>query len=166
MRCDEAVRRLLEADVEELTTKASTALSDHMQGCARCGALAREILEGQEALDLVLIDLVRDAEGAVDSIPFTRRGRWLRAAAGLAAAAALAWFLLSPPGHPTGPTVVTPAESGADRVPRDRPIGDRIAGGAGASRVPTVSPSPGHSAAVLQTSNPRISFVWIEPLSQ
>lgn len=183
MTCETALERILDADPEELSGETSSPLGEHLWTCARCRTLADEVLEGQAALAAVL-EAVRprtDVEKPLEAIrapaggeaererSARRRGgrRWAWRVLPVAAAAVLAGLLLLDAGGDGGPAVVTPAESGAAGAFRRQSVASHASGrpavrSAAISRPPRVGVSRPHGVTIIQTSNPKISVVWIQ----
>lgn len=183
MTCETALERILEADPEELSGETSSPLGEHLWTCARCRALADEVLEGQAALAAVLEamrprtdveelpGMIPDSAGgevelARSARPRSRR-RWAWGMLPVAAAAVVAGLLLSDGGRDGSPAVVTPAESappgafGRQSVASVGP-GRRAVPSPAISRPPRVGVSRPHGVTIIQTSNPKISVVWIQ----
>ena len=173
MTCETALERILEASLEELSGAGDTPLASHLEGCARCRALADEVLEGQAALAGVLVTLEprTDVDAVLSGKARARersaRRRWTWALP-LAAAAAVAGLLLAEIGPDGGPVVTSPSETA--QAPRRRPLsGHALAGPPGrTSPLPAparVAAAPQRTVTLIATSNPRISVVWITPES-
>ena len=155
---DEACRRpvadLLRADVDELKGGGSSELAGHIRGCERCGALARSILSGYEALDETLDPAVGVQGRSIVALGRARaaggdrhRPRWALPmppvwAAATAAAASIAAAL----------ALVLPAPLD----PRLEPVWQTPISMASA---PVVS-APQHNVAVIQTGDPNITVFW------
>lgn len=189
MTCEAALERILEADVEELSGDTSSPLAGHLERCERCRALADVVLDGQAALAAFLegvrprtgigeaLERVRDAEGAEDARGAGGRGarsgrRWRRAwsLVPLAAAAVVAGLLLVDRDGGGGPVVVTPSETRVPDAFRRRPLSAHTLGrlGDGSSampRPPRVAARSQAGVALIPTSNPKVSVVWITPES-
>jgi anti-sigma factor RsiW len=97
INCKAAFDLLLESDPAELAGRGDTELAAHVKQCARCGAVAAKLLEGQEELAGAL-DAMRPRTGVDDALSAARtrrqrrswrRNAW-RMAAPLAAAAVVA----------------------------------------------------------------------------
>ena len=141
--CDTMRERLLEAELSELQGEADTPLGQHVKECERCRALARRIVDGEQALARTL-DAVRPN---VDLTGLT--GRYSRSIA------RRRWWRLVP--------LVAAAGIGAVLVLR---------GGAPASGDPAVvfeapSPAPplvetftGQNITIFNTRDPDIVVVW------
>jgi anti-sigma factor RsiW len=145
--CERARALLLEADIEELRGEGDSPLATHLRGCEACQATARSILMGQVELDRALAELARPAPEA-RVLPLRRGTAWRWAAwpAPLAAAAAVALLLITrgapaPEKHPVA-TAEAIAKALFPRPPMARAEG-------------------GRSVAVLKTSDPGITVVWI-----
>lgn len=145
---------MLEAEPAELAGTAATPLAAHIRGCARCGPVAKRLLEGQEelagALDrkrprVPVEEALRQARQAPEG-----RGRptWFAggAAATLAAAAILAVLLLTGPEPPDG----EPWAGGGEiaLIEREQPA-------------PAVEAPEGRNVMVLDTGNPKMRIVWV-----
>ena len=182
MTCDTALERILEADPEELSGARASPLAEHLERCERCRALAGAVLDGQAALGAVLAaqgprsgveEALAEARASVrGGAEREERGRgrrrWAWGALPVAAAALLAALLLVD-GDAPGSAVVTPAESAPGMV-RRTPVSvaaSRRSGGApdALPRPPRVAAPGSGNVAVIQTSNPRISVVWIQGAS-
>jgi len=156
MKCLDARRALLEAELETLEGGGDGPLALHLRGCPGCASVARAILEGEAALTDALreaaprldlrkvLDLAGESEAAVAREGVQELRSWRRPAPGLAflplaaAAAATAFFLGRPPSLP-GPPYAPPASAGGLEVQ-----------------------APGGGAvAVLQTNNPEITVLWL-----
>jgi hypothetical protein len=156
MKCLDARRALLEAELETLEGGGNGPLARHLRECTGCSSVARAILEGEAALSDALneaaprldlrkvMDLAGEAEAAVARKGVQELRSWRRPAPALAflplaaAAAATAFFLGRPPSLP-GPTYSPPASGGGLEVQ-----------------------APGGGAlAVLQTNNPEITVLWL-----
>jgi hypothetical protein len=156
MKCVDARRALLEAELNTLEGVGDEPLARHVRECPGCSSVARTILEGEAALcDALkraaprldpqrLLAVAGEEEAAV-----ARRGvqplrSWKRPARALAllplaaAAAATGLFLGRPPSLP-GPPYAPPASVGGLDV--------QAPGGSG--------------VAVLQTNNPEITVLWL-----
>lgn len=166
MTCETALERILDADPEELSGETSSPLGEHLSTCARCRTLADEVLEGQAALAAVL-EAVRPRTYVPRSAGPRGRRRWAWGAFPVAAAAVVAGLLLSDGGGDGGPAVVTPAESGPAGAFRRQSVASHASGrptvrSAAISRPPRVGVSRPHGVTIIQTSNPKISVVWIQ----
>lgn len=149
MNCIEARDLLLEADLAELRGEGESELARHLRECARCRAMAREIVQQEGALAEALAAVrprvstdtaVAEATAArVLPLGPRRKRRWA-VAIPAAAAAVLAGILLTSNGTP--PTVVTPIEEAA------------------APAVPVVSAASSETFVVFNTENPDIVVVW------
>ena len=156
MICTDAQARLLEADLPVLRGEGDDPLAHHLRSCSRCRGIAAAILEGEadlaESLALALppldLDEILDRAGAPEGaevVPITkRRPRWTRSGAGftlipLAAAAALTALFLGR----------TPDLPGPEYTPETGRLGLDV-------EVPQ-----GQSVAVLETSNPEITVLWL-----
>lgn len=165
MTCETVLERILDADPEELSGETSSPLGEHLWTCARCRTLADEVLEGQAALAAVLAE-VRPRTDVPRSARRRGRRRWAWGAFPVAAAAVLAGLLLLDAGD-GGPAVVTPAETGSAEAFRRPSVASHASGrravrSAAISRPPRVGVSRPHGVTIIQTSNPKISVVWIQ----
>ena len=156
MICSEAQAQLLEADLPVLRGEGDDPLASHIRSCPRCMGIAETILNGEAGLALSLaavlptldldgiLERANAAEGDEVISLDRNRPRWTRFGTGftlipLAAAAALtALFLGRPPKLP-GPEYTLEA------------------GGLGLN----VEVPQGRSVAVLETSNPEITVLWL-----
>lgn len=166
MTCETALERILDADPEELSGETSSPLGEHLRTCARCRTLADEVLEGQAALAAVL-HAVRPRTDVTPSARRRGRRRWAWGALPVAAAAVLAGLLLLDAGGDGGPAVVTPAETGPAEAFRRQSVAAHPSGrpsvrSAAISRPPRVGVARPHGVTIIQTSNPKISVVWIQ----
>ena len=155
MKCTEARLALLEADPATLEGRTQEPLARHILSCADCRARAEAILQGECLLasglseEMPLPDpdrIIAMAQGGDPVvIPFTkrfRRGAWGGAGAALiplAAAATLAALFLGR----------TPSLPGPEFIPRPVQAGLEVEAPAG------------RSVAVLETSNPDITVLWL-----
>jgi anti-sigma factor RsiW len=150
VNCDVALERMLEADPDELAGRGDSELALHVAGCARCGAVAAELLAGQETLAAGLRSLEggRDVEVVLDGVRRAaarrrRRRRLLsRVAAPLAAAAALALLVVGDRGSQVRPQASLPPRAAVSRPEQ------------------TVRLAPNTNAVVFETDNPKITVVW------
>ena len=152
--CRRPVVDLLRADVDELDGSGSTELAGHIRACERCGALARSIVSGYEALDDTLEAAVRVQGRSIVALGRARadpggrdRSRWRLPmppawATGTAAAASIAAAL----------ALVLPDPQGLRPEPVWQPPDT-------AANVPVVS-APHHNVAVIQTDDPDITVFW------
>lgn len=154
MKCLEARLALLEADLQTLRGSGPDPLARHLRNCAKCRAMADAILQGQGTLADTLATsvpppdldrIIRLAAGKADAESSVRRhlpeGFRFRArlSVSLALAACLALlFLFRAPALP-GPPYTPPPPSEALQV----------------------EALEGQTVAVLETSNPEISVVWL-----
>ena len=163
MTCAEAVHVLLEADPAELAGRGDDPLARHLRECPSCMALAGEILaiEGELARELEsavppleldrILDMAAAAgdtaempEGAPEVLPFQTpsSGRVRRAALRLlplAAAAVLATLFVAREPQLPGPSFSPPVQApGLD-----------------------VEVPEGRNVAVLKTSDPDITVLWL-----
>ncbi len=98
-KCDAAFEALLEADPVELAGRGDSDLAAHVRECERCGAVAANLLAGQEQLAEALIELRprTDVAAALQSVhergrrrlAWERVSRWGPVAAAAAIAAAM-----------------------------------------------------------------------------
>jgi hypothetical protein len=156
--CDDALHELLDAELEVLGRPGEGELAEHLRSCARCRDIASRLVENERTLaealarhalqpkatvvgSIVARARVEEAERQSISIlrPHVPR-RWALWAPALAAEA-LVGIMLWPSGKPVDPRTVVPAP----RVPPP----------------PRIQPPPGTDAAVLATSNPSITVVWL-----
>ena len=142
MTCAMAREQLLEADLDELSGKGSSALALHLRTCARCNALAEHLLREERALDRALWQLSprRGLEEALqDRKPFRH---WWRLAVPLATAAMIALLVAGPwrPPPVAGPPVVA----------------EGVRAPAGIS----VSASVRKNAVVFKTDDPKVTVIW------
>lgn len=152
--CGRPVADLLRADVDELDGSGSSELAGHIRDCERCGALARSILSGYDALDDTLDVPVRVESRSIVALGRARadasvRSRsWWRLpmppvwAAGTAAAASIAAAL----------ALVLPAPLDPQLVPVWQAPGI-------VTSTPVVS-APQHNVAVIRTDDPDITVFW------
>ncbi|MCY4015170.1 MAG: hypothetical protein OXG82_20960 [Gammaproteobacteria bacterium] len=151
--CRRPVAELLRADVDVLKGNGSSELAGHIRDCERCGALARSILAGYEALngtlepavDLNVRRIVSFGRARADG-RVRHRSRWRlpmpptwAAATATAASIAAALALVLP-----------------ERGPRLKPVWQPPAT---VSSAPVVS-APHHNVAVIQTDDPDITVFW------
>ncbi len=139
MNCQPWLDQMLEAEPEELRGRGESPLAGHIRSCEACRTRAALLVRSAELLDRSLA-----AEAA--SPPLPRRSRLhhygaIRVVLPLAAAAVLALVFFAPDRR----RMPIPAASVAEAPPA----------------VPSVTPPPGHSAAVMQTGNPDIVIVWL-----
>lgn len=145
MDCAAARELLLEADPAELSGDGDSPLAAHLRDCAACRARADAILAGQAGLDAALRTLASPSPGPkVIPLRPRRAMRFAPAAASLVAlAATVAAVMLARP-HPA------PRGASADDIARML------------FRAPPVArAAAGQSVAVLQTSDPGVTVVWI-----
>lgn len=144
MNCTDAYRELLTADPAELAGRAPTALSRHIQSCARCGGAAAAILSRTDLLRRTMDSSApsRAPTAAVARAEWRqrRRRRWLVAGPVLAAAG-LAGLLLT-----------------SDSLDRGTDIGS-VAREVRVMR-PLVEQPTDLDVAVFTTDNPNIVVVW------
>ena len=181
MTCEEALPRLLEAELAELDGHGDSAIAVHLRGCARCARLAA-VMVAETAM------LTGVAPGAGESRRWTHRPlAW----AGALAAAVLALAVLRPSRHAgelsraapkvfeavaarlgenVGTRSAVPVAVRASRfadVAATTPVRfaasqtvEEAAPAGNAGRV-SVTPPAGRSVAVLATRNPSITVVWM-----
>ncbi len=148
MNCELAFEGMLEADPEELAGQGDSELAAHIKQCSRCGAVAAEILAGQELLANGLRRLrvdgtVEELLPEVRRVAATPRRRLLtRVALPLAAAATLALLIVG-----DRPTV--PRPEAAVQIAQAMPRPEQ-----------SVRLAPNTNAVVFKTSNPKITVVW------
>ena len=146
---------MLDAAPDELAGVAPTALATHVRDCPRCGPIARMILAEEARLGnaLALMQPRRSAGAAAGEILATaepvlaigetrreRIGRWAATFFPIAAAAALAAFLVY---------------GNREAVPYTGSIVERPA------TMVRITATPGTTTIVLNTSDPDITFAWI-----
>jgi hypothetical protein len=147
MDCAAARALMVEADLAEVRGEGDSPLAAHVRACAECQGHAAMILEGEAELDAVLAELARPSEKA-RVVPLRPRrgwaGRIAPAASSFAAlAAAVAGVMLARPhAAPRGAT----AEQIA-RLMFPTP--------------PVARAEAGRSVAVLKTSDPGVTVVWV-----
>jgi len=148
MDCAAARALLLEADPAELRGEADSPLAAHLAACADCRAAADAILAGEAELDAALRTL---ASPSTDPkvIPLRPARGWGRrmvpAAASFAAlAAAVAGILLTRP-HTAAPRGATTEQIAQLMFPAP----------------PIARAAAGQSVAVLKTSDPGVTVVWV-----
>lgn len=156
MICTDALARLLEADLPVLRGEGDDPLALHIRSCSRCQETAAVILDGEAGLaqslaavlpPLELEEILEraDALEGEEVVPIARRRpRWTRSGAGftlipLAAAAALTAIFFGR----------TPNLPGPEYTPETGGLGLNV-------EVPQ-----GQSVAVLETSNPEITVLWL-----
>lgn len=140
MTCTEARELLLEADLDALRGEGPSALARHVAACARCRALAGQVLDEQAALDRVLAHLAERAHpagGVRRTPPAVRVAAW-----GLAAAAAVVAAFLGLRARPTA----APEPPAALAAPP--------------SAVEVDVSASGRNAVVFRTPDPTITVVW------
>jgi predicted anti-sigma-YlaC factor YlaD len=148
MTCAEAREALLEAEMSALRGEGDTPLALHLRGCRTCRRLSEAVLRGEGLLANELTRAVPplDVERILGPVPWRGRKRrpWYHRPLALplvplaAAAVLVAIFLTREPSLP-GPAYSPPAPfSGPDVV------------------VPE-----GKTAAVMATSNPYITVIWL-----
>lgn len=191
MTCTQMLERLIEADPATLAGRGSSDVATHVRECARCRAVADQLLAETRLL-----------ASAVERGAVVRRIRPIVLAPALAAAAALAFVML--PDRPTSPPATIPSRSpvvsitpvvvtpvvvspsltpvvrpsvrpavASTRAPQPRiaqayPLATPISA---TPLAPTpseisfeqvaVTPPPGKRAAVMRTSDPAITVVWV-----
>ncbi len=150
MNCELAFERMLEADPEELAGQRDSELAAHIAQCSRCGAVAAEIIAGQNLLaeGIKQVETMGDVDAMLPAIRRatarrTKRWRLARTAVPLAAAAAFVLLVLGdrePQVLDTDPSV---------QLATSRPQHEQ-----------TVRLSPNTNAVLFKTSNPKITVVW------
>jgi len=147
MECTAARALLLEADPAELRGEVDSPLAAHLRACAGCRAAADAILAGEAELDAAL-RMLANPSADPKVVPLRPRRGWARrtapAAAIAALAAAVAGVILTRP-H-AGPTRGATAEQIAQLMFPTPPVA-RVEGG--------------RSVAVLKTSDPGVTVVWV-----
>lgn len=153
MSCEEARRRMVEADLDEVEGHEETPLRAHLRGCARCMADVARIVEMHSRLDARLITVAAeiakqaDPREARDTAGALRRPR-ARVFVPLAAAALATVILLSKNSETRTPfDYVPPPAWAASTNSIDDPI-------------PLVQAISHDRVAVLPTANPDITVVW------
>lgn len=148
MDCTAARERMLEADPAELRGDGDGPLAGHLRACAACRARAGLILAGQAELDAALWALASPSPGR-KVIPLRPRAGWRvrpgPAAASFAAlAAAVAGVMLARP-HPRPAPGVTADQIAKLLFPTP----------------PVARAEGGRNVAVLETSDPGVTVVWV-----
>ena len=152
--CRRPVADLLRADVDELEGCGSTELAGHIRACERCGALARSILSGYEALDDTLEAAVRVQERWIVALGQTRAARGVRHRS--------RWALPIPPVWAAATVAAASIAAALALVlpaPLDPPLEQVWLPPASAASVPVVSAAQ-HNVAVIQTDDPDITVFW------
>ena len=146
MDCAAARTLLLEADPAELRAKGDSLLAAHLRDCAPCRALADAILAGEAELDAALRALATpSADPKVIPLPPRRTIRIAPMAASLAAiAAAVATVMIA------RPSANVPRGATADDIAREM-----------FPAPPVARAAAGKSVAVLKTSDPGVTVVWV-----
>lgn len=148
MTCADARKAILEADVPALRGEDNSPLALHLRGCQGCRRVAEAVLHGEGLLANELTRAVPplDLDRILATFPAPGRKRrpWYRRPlilplAPLAAAAGLAAILLTREPSLPGPDYSPPAPSFG----------------------PDVVVPEGRTAAVMSTSNPDITVVWL-----
>jgi len=147
MDCAAARALLLEADPAELRGEGDSPLAAHLRGCADCRAAADAILAGEAELDAALRALATpSADPRV--IPLRPRSRGMRIAPAVgtlaALAATVAAVMLARP-HSAAPRGATAEQIARLMFPTP----------------PVARAADGRSVAVLQTSDPGVTVVWV-----
>jgi anti-sigma factor RsiW len=151
MNCTEARDLLLEAELAELRGEGASEVARHVRECARCRAMAQEIVEQEGALAQALagvrprVAADTAAAEAVAAKVLPLRPRWKRRWAAVipaALAATLAGILLTNNGTP--PAVV-PSTTEAAAV----------------AAAPVVDATSSEIYVVFNTDNPDIVVVWL-----
>ncbi|MEX2154377.1 MAG: hypothetical protein WD825_13640 [Gemmatimonadaceae bacterium] len=191
MTCTQMLERLIEAEPAALAGRGNSDVASHVRECARCRAVASQLLADTRMLAL-----------AVDRGAVVRRIRPIMIAPALAGAAALAFAMLpDQPSSPTtlgrsrapvvavtpvvvAPAVVSPALPAVvwsrtlttvASTPAPRPQVARayppatplianpmqVAPTEISYQQVAVTPPPGKRAAVMRTSDPAITVVWV-----
>ena len=148
MDCAAARALLLEADPAELRGEGGSPLAAHLRACADCRAAADAILAGEAELDAALRTIAQPSKEA-RVIPLRPTRGWGRrmvpAAASFAAlAAAVAGIMLARP-HAAAPGGVTSEQIAQLMFPAP----------------PVARAGAGKSVAVLKTSDPGVTVVWV-----
>lgn len=147
MDCAAARALLLDADPADLRGEDDSPLAEHLRACADCRARAEAILAAEAELDAALRTLATPSTEA-RVVPMRPRRGWAQriapAAASLAAlaAAAAGVMLTRPQAAPRGATTEQIA-----RLMFPAP--------------PVARAEAGRSVAVLQTSDPGVTVVWV-----
>lgn len=152
--CRLPVADLLRADVDELDGSGSSELAAHIRGCERCGALARSVLSGYEALDDTLEAAVELHAPRVVALGRARGGAGVRRRAR---------WRLPMPGTWAVATATAASIAAALALVLPAPHGSRLEQvwqpPATVARAPVVS-APHHNVAVIQTDDPDITVFW------
>jgi anti-sigma factor RsiW len=150
MNCTEARELLLEAELAELRGEGESEVARHIRECARCQAMAQEIVEQERSLAQALagvrpqVSADAAAAEAVAAKVLPLRPRWKRrwAVIPAALAATLAGILLTSNGTP--PADVTSTTDVA-----------------AVAAVPVVDATSSETFVVFNTDNPDIVVVWL-----
>ncbi|MFL5386330.1 MAG: hypothetical protein ACJ8GN_27750 [Longimicrobiaceae bacterium] len=148
MDCAAARALLLEADLAEIRGEVDSPLAAHLRTCAFCREDADAILAGEAELDAALRTLAAPSADP-QVIPLRPRRAWTRrvapAAASLAAlAAAVAAVMLA------RPDAAPPRGATAEQIARLM-----------FPAPPVARAADGRSVAVLETSDPGVTVVWV-----
>jgi len=148
MECAAARALLLEADPAELRGEGDSPLAAHLRSCAACRTAADAILVGEAELDAAL-RMLASPSADPKVVPLRPRAGWARrmapAAGALAAlAAALAAVMLARL-HAAPPRGATAEQIAQLMFPAP----------------PVARAEAGRSVAVLKTSDPGVTVVWV-----
>ena len=153
-KCRRPVAHLLRAEVDELDGSGSTELAGHIRACERCGALARSILSGNEALDDTLEAAVRVQERSIVALG--------RARAAARARPRSRWRLPMPPNWATATAAAASIAAALALVlptpQAQRP--ERVWQPPATVAAAAVVSAPHHNVAVIQTGDPDITVFW------
>ncbi|HEV7587156.1 MAG TPA: hypothetical protein VGO40_03405 [Longimicrobium sp.] len=147
MECAAARALLLEADPAELRGEVDSPLAAHLRACADCRSQADAILAGEADLDDAVRAMAQPSVGTrVIPLRPTRWGRRMVPAATTfaALAAAVAGVMLARP-HPAQPRGATTEQIARLMFPAP----------------PVARAAAGQSVAVLKTSDPGVTVVWV-----
>jgi len=148
MECAAARALLLEADPAELRGEGGSPLAAHLRACAGCRAAADAILAGEAELDAALRTLARPSEETrvIPLRPWRVGGmRIAPAVASFAALAAVVAAVMLARPHPS-----PPRGASAEQIARLMfPV------------PPVARAEGGRSVAVLKTSDPGVTVVWV-----
>jgi len=147
MDCAAARDLLLEADPTELRGEGDSPLAVHLRACAGCRARADAILAAEAELDAALRILATPSTDP-KVVPLRPRRAWtgriVPAAASLAALAAAVVAMMLPRPHPV-PRGATSEQIARLMFPAP----------------PVARAEAGRSVAVLKTSDPGVTVVWV-----